>query len=178
MSENAPQEPVIPQEPILVDNRLAARLAREEARRLSLYNQDPQEAIDAGERHQTRTANLRWGPGEEPYDVPGAVKGDGYVNTQLEVLEHTDPTGLDNMAGVRGTPSGVRCLACRRSDYLIVDRRTSEQRIESQVDVQWAISQGRHVDPLLIEPELMLFCPGCRCVAQMLESAVAGLRHT
>lgn len=158
--------------PRIVDKRASAKRKRD-----SLYGNDPQEAIDASEKHAVRVAPLRWAPGHDPNDPETDNKGTGWETVKLEVLEHPEPD-VDGMRGIHGVPSRVRCFECKRNDYLIIDRLSREQRLEAATpDVKHAVRMNRPLAREITEPIVMLFCPGCKSAVQMLESAMFGLRR-
>lgn len=156
--------------PAANDNRLAARLARAQRRKDSLYEgRDEGETRRLQDLNSTRTSVMRWAPGENPHEEVDELHG--YENIKVEVLEHTTPD-IDKYAGLKGTASGLRCMECHQNEYLIIDKRSAQEVIESRPEVDWAIKMNRTVDQWRTQPELLLFCPGCHGLAQLMEQVL------
>lgn len=152
------------------DRRASARAKR---RKESLYEHDPEKDAAELERQQavssTRISNYRWKFGEDPHD-DDATPESGYEYTKVEVAEDHTKTEKERFGLIGGgQPSGVQCFECRHTDYLIIDQRTAQEVIESRPDVDWAQKMNRPLDFWRSQAELMLFCPSCKGVTQLLE---------
>ena len=163
------------EEPIIVDNRAAARAER---RKNSLYAGE----IDEGEAYRlehisrTRTTPVRWAPGHDPRDEETDNKGTGWETVKLEVTEHKEPQNVDALGNVRGQPSGVQCYNCKHGEMLIIDSRTPEEIASTQPHLSHALEMNRDVDPLELPSLLMLVCPQCKTAMQVRESVMRKMR--
>jgi len=140
-------------------------------------------------KNRNRLANVRWKRGEDPRDdlAVGSVGArtlspeeaqltTGYVDYDLEVLEHPHPENVDPYEGIHGSRTGIKCWSCPAGEYLIIAERTSQEVGDTLDEVTWARKMNRPVDPLKVPDVLKLFCPQCKSVMEMRKEIVLELR--
>lgn len=152
--------------------RLGASAKR---RRDSLYEDQRDQHFEASRSHPTRHSMLRWDLGVDPNDDE-AQPGSGWSYLNLEGAEREKDRPASPFEGMTGTPSGITCFECKRQEFLVMDERTAEESIAGDVELSWAAKNNRPLDPYRASAKLMLFCSGCKTVAQVIEQVFKAMQ--
>jgi hypothetical protein len=149
--------------------------AANKRRRDSLYEDHRDEHYAANRGHLVRQAPVRWALGQDPNDDE-AQAGSGWDYLKLDGTEQEAAKPVSPFEGRTGAPSGIRCFTCHQQDFLVMDERTAEESIAGDVELTWAAKNNRPLDEYRASNKYMLFCPGCKAVAQVIDQVLRMLQ--